>query len=165
MFYSLLSDLPIYIFALLAAAAGYSDVKRFIIPNSFSLSIAILYPAYVLTADIQPDWLFSLGIAATVLTLGFALFAFKICGGGDVKFFTAATLWAGPDLFVVFLSLTAVTGGVIAVSLWIGHRAAPMLPFLTQGLTSNFETFAKKPMPYGAAIALGAVYVAFTLLR
>ncbi len=165
MFYSLLSDIPIYIFALLVAAAAYSDVKNFTIPNVFSLSIVILYPAYVLTAEVQPEWLTSIGISAIVLTLGFVLFALRICGGGDVKLFAASTLWAGPDLFVVFLALTAVTGGFIAVSLWVGHRAAQTLPFLPQGLNCDSETFAKKPMPYGAAIALGAVYVAFTLLR
>jgi hypothetical protein len=40
-----------------------------------------------------------------------------------------------------------------------------MVPFLPQGTITGSETFAKKPMPYGLAIAVGAVYVAFTLLR
>lgn len=161
----ILNDVTVCLFALIVAAAAYQDVKSFKISNNFSLALLFLYPAFVLTSDPSPQWLSSLGISAAALTLGFALFAFKLCGGGDVKLFAATSLWAGPSLFIEFSFMTAITGGVIAISLWLFNRAAYLLPFLPQGLTCDSETFAKKPMPYGTAIALGGVYVAFTLLR
>ncbi|TQV79048.1 A24 family peptidase [Denitrobaculum tricleocarpae] len=160
-----LNEVTICLFALIVAVAAYQDIKSFTISNDYSSALVILYPAFVLTSDPSPEWLLALGLSGAVLTFGFVLFAFKLCGGGDVKLFSAASLWAGTDLFIEFALMTAVTGGVIAVSLWLFNRAAHMLPFLPQGLTCDFETFAKKPMPYGAAIALGGVYVAFTLLR
>lgn len=163
--YLALNDLIICLFALIAAMAAYQDVKSFTISNSYSLAIIILFPAFVLTADTAPNWLFSLGISVAVLLLGFVLFALKYLGGGDVKLFSAVCLWAGPALFVDFLIVTTFTGGVIAISMWLHHRMSAVLPFLPQGLSCDSETFSKKPMPYGAAIALGAVYVAFTLLR
>jgi prepilin peptidase CpaA len=165
MYYAILNDTTLSIFALLVVAAAYQDVKSFTIPNIFSLSILILYPAFVLSAAGEVNWLFALGIASGSLIVGFALFAFKLCGGGDAKLFAAVSLWAGPDLMVEFTLLMGITGGIIAVSLWLHHRVSLMVPFLPQGTTTDSETFAKKPMPYGLAIAVGAVYVAFTLLR
>ena len=160
-----LNDVTVCLFALIVAAAAYQDIKSFKISNEFSLALLILYPAFVLTSDASTQWLSSLGISAVVLSFGFVLFAFKFCGGGDVKLFAATGLWAGPSLFIEFTFVTAITGGAIAIGMWLFNRTAYLLPFLPQGLTCDPETFAKKPMPYGAAIAVGAVYVAFTLLR
>lgn len=165
MYHEALNDIFVGLLAAIAIAAAVQDVKSFTISNKFSLALVILYPGYVLTATPEPDWLLSLGISAAVLILGITLFALKICGGGDVKLFAAITLWAGPGLFVEFSAVTAFTGGGIALSLWLANRAAPLLPFLSQGFSDDPEIFAKKPMPYGVAIGLGAVYVAFTLLR
>ncbi|WP_282608123.1 prepilin peptidase [Pelagibius sp. Alg239-R121] len=165
MFYDILNDTTVCIFALVVAAAAYSDVKSFTLPNVYSLSLIILYPAFVLSSGGAIDWVSATGIAAASLVVGFGLFALKICGGGDVKLFAAVSLWAGPALFLEFTLLMALSGGLIAIGLWLTHRASFLVPFLPQGLSCDSETFAKKPMPYGVAIAVGAVYVAFTLLR
>ena len=165
MFYNLLTDTTIYIFALIVAAAAYQDVKSFSLPNIYSLSTVILYPAYVIASGEPVAWLPAVGIAAATLVVGFIFFALKYCGGGDAKLFAAVSLWAGPALMVDFILVTTVSGGLIAISLWLLHRMSFLVPFLPQGLSCDSETFAKKPMPYGAAIAVGAVYVAFTLLR
>lgn len=165
MSYSLLTDTTICIFALIVAAAAYQDVKSFTLPNIYSLCVVILYPAYVLSTSGAVEWLPALGIAALTLVVGFIFFALKLCGGGDAKLLAAVSLWAGPALMVDFILVTTLSGGLVAVSLWLLHRVSFMVPFLPQGLSWNSGTFAKKPMPYGAAIAVGAVYVAFTLLR
>lgn len=165
MFYNLLSDATVCIFALLVAAAALQDVKNFTIPNVYSLSVIVLYPAFVVSSGTAVDWVAAAGIASACLLVGFLLFALKLCGGGDAKLFAAVALWAGPASILEFTLITAVAGGVIAVGLWASHKASFLVPFLPQGLSCDSETFAKKPMPYGAAIAVGAVYVAFTLLR
>jgi hypothetical protein len=49
--------------------------------------------------------------------------------------------------------------------MWLQHRLAraPSVGMVLQ--TTVDSGFAKQPMPYGAAIAVGGLYVAFTLLR
>src|SRR5690606_25919442 len=42
--------------AALLVWAAISDLRRFVIPNRVSLSIALLYPAYVLSAPQPVDW-------------------------------------------------------------------------------------------------------------
>jgi prepilin peptidase CpaA len=157
--------MTVCIFALLVATAAYQDVKSFKIPNIYSLSIVFLYPAFVLLSGGTVDWLGAIGVAAIALIIGFALFALKYCGGGDAKLIAAVSLWAGPVLIVEFATLMAIAGGLIAITLWLHHRVSRLVPYLSQAPVHESEIFAKKPMPYGVAIAIGAVYVAFTLLR
>ncbi len=89
----------------------------------------------------------------------------NFCGGGDAKFFAAVALWAGPPLILPLGIFTSLAGGVMVLFLWIQHRLAraPSIAMLSQTVAD--ASFAKQQMPYGAAIAVGGLYVAFTLLR
>src|SRR3546814_17926035 len=49
------------------------------------------------------------------------LFAFRYAGGGDVKLFVAASLWAGPALFPSFLLVTSLVGAAMAAGM-LAHR-------------------------------------------
>lgn len=157
-------QIAIFGFAGLAVASAINDIRHLKIPNHYNLAIALLFPAYVLTADTPVNWLGALAISGALLALGFLLFVTKVLGAGDAKLIAAVALWAGPDLFLPFLLLTAVTGGTMALALWLRHRlsraATPGMIFLTD----VDPGFAKQPMPYAVAIAAGALYVAFTLL-
>lgn len=157
-------QITVFGFAALAVASAIHDVRHLTIPNHYSLAITLLFPAYVLTAGAPVDWMGALAISGGLLVLGFLLFVMKVLGAGDAKLIAAVALWAGPDLFLVFLLLTAVTGGTMALALWLRHRlsraASPGLIFLTDVEPG----FTKQPMPYAVAIAAGALYVAFTLL-
>ncbi len=171
MLYYSLSNITVFIFLLIVLAAAYVDVKRFTLPNVFSLSMLILYPAFVLSSDTSVDWLSSVGVMISVLTVGFILFSLKYCGGGDSKLIAAISLWAGPDLVLDFLILTALAGGVIAFGYilyarfsFLYYQASVFAPFLPQVTTLDSKEILKKPIPYGTAIAIGGVYVAFTLL-
>lgn len=160
----IISQIAICGFAALAVAAAISDIRHLKIPNHYTLAIAVLFPAYALTTDTPVNWLGALAISGALLALGFPLFVKKMLGGGDAKLIAAVALWAGPDLFLTFLLVTTVTGGTMALVLWLRHRlsraATPGLIFLTE----VDPGFAKQPMPYAVAIAAGALYVAFTLL-
>ncbi len=164
--YSLPSTLQIAIlaFAVLTVLAAYSDVKSFIIPNRYCLAIAALFPIYALQTDQVIDWPTTLGLAGGMLVVGFLLFARRMVGAGDVKLAAAVALWAGPEHFLDFATLSGVAGGGLALFLWFRHRleraAAPSHVFITDA----HPDFAKQPMPYGVAIATGGLYVAFTLI-
>ncbi len=129
------------------------------------MALVLLYPAYLLSATQPVDWLPAIGVAIACLIVGFVLFSFKTCGAGDAKLFAAAALWAGPELILPFGLYTSLAGGVMVLFMWLQHRLA-RAPSASMILQTTAEAgFTKQPMPYGAAIAVGGLYVAFTLLR
>ncbi len=146
-------------------AAGVNDILTFSIPNRLTASIVLLYPSYVLTADHTIDWSSSMLMALVVLSLGFALYIGGLWGGGDAKFLGAVALWAGPDGVLALILTTAVAGGVISVFILLQH-------YMPHAIVSGFfrhrsalPSLRGKPMPYGAAISIAALYGAFTLLK
>ena len=163
-FPSSIPEVAVYGFAALCLAAAVSDSRRLIIPNHYCLAMALLYPVFVLSTDKPVHWLAGLGVGAGFLTLGFLLYTRKILGGGDAKLVAAVTLWAGTAQLAQFLLITGLAGGVMAFVLWIRHRfaraATPIMFFVTRA----DPNFAKQPMAYGVPVALGGLYVAFTLL-
>ena len=157
--------LALLAFAGLIFSAAISDILRFHIPNRISIALVLLYPTYLLAASQPVDWLSAIAVAAVCLTVGFILFSIKACGAGDAKLFAAAALWAGPELILPFGLYTTLAGGVMVLFMWFQHRLAraPSASMILQ--TTTDVGFAKQPMPYGAAIAVGGLYVAFTLLQ
>lgn len=152
-------------FMALLLASAVKDAQSFKIPNSYCLSIAILYPAYVVSAPEAVQWLYALAIAGGLLVVGFFAYAKGWVGGGDAKFLAVVGLWAGKGLIVDFLILSGLAGGVMVAALWLRHRMA-RAPSLTMiFLVESDPNFGKQPMPYGIAIAAGGLYVAFTVLR
>ena len=158
------AQFTILAFAGLLIMAAASDCRNLTVPNRFSVALLALYPSFVIASGGAIDWLGGLIYAGIVFLAGFAFFALRWCGGADVKLFAAVTLWAGPSLFVPMLFYTAMTGGLLAVALWIRHKlmraATPAAIFYA---TSD-PAFSKQPMPYAVAIAAGGMYVALQLL-
>lgn len=163
-FSTVTAELSLLAFAGLLVAAAASDWRSLTVPNRYSLAIAALFVPYVLVAGGDLDWLAHLGVASAAFGFGFVLFALRFCGGGDVKLFAAAALWAGPPLLIPLIFYTAVSGGFMALVLWAHHR------FQRAGIPANLlfvkseESFAKQPMPYAVAIAAGGLFVALQLL-
>ena len=157
--------LALLAFAGLIFSAAISDILRFRIPNRISVALVLIYPAYVLSMNQPVDWPAAIAVAAVCLAVGFLLFSVRACGAGDAKLFAAAALWAGPTLILPMGLYTSLAGGVMVLFMWFQHRLAraPSAGMVLQ--TAADSGFAKQPMPYGAAIAVGGLYVAFTLLR
>jgi len=162
---TVIADFEVICFAALVFSAAVSDILTYRIPNRLSLAVALLYPAYVFAAPVPVDWLSAVGLASGSLAFGFLLFSMRVCGAGDAKLFAAVALWGGPQLFIPLVFYTTLSGGVIAVYIWLQYRfaqaATPALVFQT----ASDPMIGKQQMPYGAAIAVAALYVAFTLLR
>jgi len=127
--------------------------------------MALLYPVYVIAAPQTVEWLPAIGIASAALVLGFALFSVKFCGAGDAKLFAAIALWSGPQFILPFTFITLLAGGVIAIFIWLQHRFAQAATPLLVFQAAPDPMIGKLQMPYGAAIAVAALYVAFTLMR
>ncbi len=162
---SFAAHLALLALAGLVFSAAISDILRFRIPNRICVALVLLYPAYTLAASQPVAWLPALVVALACLVAGFILFLFNTCGAGDAKLFAAVGLWAGPALILPLGLYTSLAGGVMVLFLWFQHRLAraPSAAMVLQ--TVAVPGFSKQPMPYGAAIAVGGLYVAFTVLR
>ena len=155
----------IVLFCGLLVAAALNDVQSLTIPNQVCLSIAVLYPAYVLSAPQSVDWLGGLYAAGIAFIVGFLMFARGLLGGGDAKLIAAVMLWAGSQYYLDFLIIMGLVGGGLAVGVWLHSRYSNavtpgmfFMPIPDPGLKN-------RKLPYGVAIGAGGLYVAFTLLR
>lgn len=151
-------------FAALLILAAWSDWRSLTIPNRYSLALVGLFPSYVVASGGDVAWLQHVIFGASAFAAGFLLFSLRICGGGDVKLFAAAALWAGPALFIPLLFYTAVCGGIMAVALWLHHKMDRAGVAANLIFASSEASFAKQPMPYAVAIAAGGLFVALQLL-
>lgn len=159
--FSLFADrLALTAFAGLLVWAAWSDLREYTIPNRLCLAIAALYPIHVIAVGgygLVPG---AFAAAGATFAAGFALFAFRVAGGGDVKLMTGVALWAGPTMIADFLVMTALAGGLLAALLaaraW--RHSVEASPDGTMGL--RLIAIRDTKVPYGAAIALGGLYVA-----
>jgi len=155
---SYLQLLLINVFPALVIVAGLKDVTSFTIPNWISglLVLVFFIVAPTIGLPIQAIGMHSaLGVAA--LVAGVAMFAAGWIGGGDAKLFAAAGLWLGPEAAALFILVTALAGGLLAVTLvqlrtnWM-RGVLPAGPAWVERLREP-----KGDAPYGVAIAAGAL--------
>lgn len=146
------------IFSILAIL--WFDVRRYIIPNWLVASLLALYPVGVLLAPQAVDWKMALAGMAAVFVVGYAVFAFKWMGAGDVKLITVCSLWAGLPHLLDFIFMVAVLGGLFSAGLWGVRKTLPTLPHKFTELPRILRE--GEPVPYGVAIALGFLWIIVT---
>ena len=146
------------LFPALVIIAALTDATSFTIPNRISLLLlAVYFPASLLLgrspAEMGVD--VAIGLAALVAAMG--MFAAGWIGGGDAKLFAVSALWLGWSGLPVFLIVTALAGGALAVLL-LNARSPILKPFFA-GAPSWFNRLVTPgaDVPYGVAIAAGAL--------
>jgi prepilin peptidase CpaA len=115
-------------------AVAISDVRNLIIPNRYCAAIVLLYPLHVISAPYGVDWMDGIIVGAIALGIGFLLFAMRFAGGGDVKFFTAVSVWAGSHHIAELAVVTALVGGVLALIMIVRRRLAAPRTTSTAGV-------------------------------
>ena len=147
--------LSVFPAALLIAAAN--DIYEFKIPNWISIVLICAFPVAGLALGAGPKVMVEgLIIGAAALTLGFALFAGRIVGGGDAKLLAAAAPWLGVGGLGSFLLYTAISGLVLAVVMST-FRKLPILPVYVHAPWLIRLHERKKDLPYAVAIASGGL--------
>ena len=149
-----LATVPLVGTVILLVYAAAVDVSRFEIPNSVSVVIAGLGLVHGLLLP-HFGWTGHLLAPLLMFTFGLAAFALGWLGGGDVKLMTAVSVWTGLAGLPPFFLATALAGGVLVLFLvasrlaWpaLSRSSAPPLVFTRGG-----------KIPYGVAIAIGAVW-------
>ncbi len=131
--------------------AGAVDIFTRAIPNAVVLLLAACFALFAVAAGMP---LFQIAAhaacASVVLLFGFLLFSTSLIGGGDAKLLAAASLWFGFDSLLPFLAGTAIAGGVLSLA---------YLAFSAARVGLGQESALARTVPYGAAIAAGALQV------
>ncbi len=142
----------------MAATAVY-DLASYTIPNF--LSLLMLAGFAVLGAGQGLSWAmlashFSAGLV--LLAAGFLIYLLGFIGGGDVKIMAATGVWAGwPDMYVYVMTF-AICGGLLGLGVLLLGRQ-PLSPRLARiGWIVSLHAH-KNGMPYGVALAIGAIWV------
>jgi Flp pilus assembly protein protease CpaA len=183
-----LISLPLAGLVALLALAALIDLRERRIPNWLTGGVAALYPLYVFASPMPIAWLGALAVAAATFMFGFVLFARHLIGGGDVKLIAAVSLWTGLEHLALFVLVTSLAGGVLALgSLWYrrwqgvidAHVAAlgwNLVPAGTRhaanaasetnhSIASASIEPAPLTLPYGVAIAVGGLAVIAQLIK
>ena len=142
------------LFLALCLFAALHDVNSLTIPNWLNLTIAALFVPAAVFSGLPMEILFGhvlAGLAAFVI--GFALFAFRVFGGGDAKMIPAVMLWIGPSASLEFVFTMALVGGACALLIVLVRNTVPAA-VVPGPIRAPFEE--KAGVPYGVAIAAGA---------
>ena len=143
---------------LLMLAVIYFDITKFIIPNTISIILLGLWPVYYFMAPYDINWTLSLAVTLCVFLFGLLIFTFNIMGGGDVKLFTALSIWIGwqPYTLIQFFTWVAIAGGILAL-----FKIIMRLLGKTTGTLKFMPHFIKEKdnIPYGIAIAFSFCFL------
>lgn len=146
----------IFLAAILLIAAALNDAHKYKIPNIICAALLILFPIYVATAPRSIEWDQHLMVFGLMLISGFAMFLGNLAGAGDIKLMAVTGLWAGPHLIAVFLIMTAIAGGIVALTMAV-------LTYIRNNTRKQAVTLSKVPIPYGVAIAVGGLSTLYLL--
>ncbi len=153
--------LPLVIIAVFAGcmlAASWSDMTSMTIPNWISL--VLIAGFFAVTPFVWQGWaVFGTHILVGLVCFaaGLVMFALRWMGGGDAKLLAATSVWwVWSDLFQYFF-YTTLAGGVLALILIFGRKYVPENMLNTGWANRLFKN--EKKMPYGLALAFGALAV------
>ncbi len=149
--------------------AAISDISAYRIPNKICIGLVALFPVHVIVSPAPVNWLSALLVAAAVFLVGFVLFARGLVGAGDVKLLSATALWAGRPLIGQELVVMALLGGVLGAALMLvqvgrRYRAVGLVGMLAGSGGPSAVAEPAPKLPYGIAIAAGALYAGLQLL-
>jgi prepilin peptidase CpaA len=144
--------------ALLIGLAWF-DVAQRRLPNKLVGVVALSYFVMAASVEASPLSIAShVGMALIAFLIGTGLFAAGMMSGGDVKFATAVFLWAGAKFAMPAFMLISFAGlAVVFVTLAAGWLERRVPTGIVATIASQWSS--ARGVPYGAAIALGAIPV------
>lgn len=157
---------PISGFAGCVIAAAVNDARTLRIPNILSIAILGLFAIYAGLALTPTAVLGALALGIAALMAGYIAFARGLMGGGDAKLLAVCMAWAGPVHALELIFVTGIAGGVLGLALTLPATARAAAPIKRgwPAAAASPDGVLRAPMPYGVAIAAGALTVAVRLL-
>lgn len=148
--------LAIVTILLLAGAA--EDLWRLRISNLISLGVLATAVAAMAIAGFDTILWQNLLVFALILLIGTLLFSFGFFGGGDVKLFAACGLWFSLAGAISLVSAIFLAGGALALLILCFRRVRRK----KRGTPRQGKSAEARSIPYGVAIAVGAIFAFFT---
>ena len=144
------------ILAVLLVVAALVDVRTFTISNGLNAAVALMAPLYwwSIQLPLWPDGAIRIGVALLVFALLAVTFFIGMMGGGDVKLAAALALWFEPWETARFIVYMSIAGGILTLVVMWAHSRWPDWQADEQG-----KPRAKPEVPYGVAIAIGALVI------
>jgi len=151
------------------AVAVFTDLRDRTIPNAITIPLALAGVAIAATHGVVPA-LVSIAIVVGTLVAGTFFFSMGWLGGGDVKLLAAGAGALGLPDALPFLLYTSIGGGVLALAVALGTGTlrpvvsssfAMLRPLFYEGTVAPQTSHSIK-LPYGVAIAFGALLVALS---
>jgi prepilin peptidase CpaA len=147
------------------------DVAKRRIPNVVTGAVALLGVAAQLVD--RGGWSMASGLAAAAISVALLYRPWTAggIGGGDVKMAAAVAIWVGLEGMIRYALAVAAAGGVVAFFMYFSSRKSVRqdvktnltLAALQQTLpTVEVRAEGRKSVPYGLAIAAGAVFALLT---
>jgi len=147
------------LFPAMMAFAASSDLLTLTISNRVSLVlVGGFFVLAVATGMSGSAILWNVGAGALVLVVAFGCFSMGWIGGGDAKLAAATALWFGFEYLLPYLLCASVLGGVLTYLL-LRFRAMPLPPFLARQEWVQRLHVKDGGVPYGIALAAGALLV------
>lgn len=148
------ADMLLYLFQLLLVGAALEDIWRLRISNVFPVAILLSYFGWLVVVGFSTDIWQNAALFALVFAAGTVLFAKGWLGGGDVKLLAAASAWFDLAGGAALLAYVAIGGGLVGLGFIMLRRLTPAAIRDGAGWV-GLKT--RGPIPYGLAIAAGAI--------
>lgn len=154
-----LASLFLMTFPVAMAFAAANDLFTMKIPNKISLALVGGFVVVaVLTRMPLETFGTNLAIGFAILGVTFVLFSLNLLGGGDAKLIAAGSIWIGANHIIEYLFFITMFGGVLSLAI-LGYRNwFPAEAFALPGWAQRLHV-PKGPIPYGIAIAAGALAI------
>lgn len=147
------------IFPICMIFATFYDLFTMTIPNKITLALLIAFAVMAPLAGMGWETaLWHVGIALTVLVLGFGLFSIGVMGGGDAKLLAVSALWFGTAFTLPYLLAASILGGLLTLALLVARRTELPGNLLTVDWITRLHD-KKTGVPYGVALGPAALYV------
>jgi prepilin peptidase CpaA len=153
------------VFSAILVAAAIGDLRTRRIPNKLVAVLALLGIAYsVARAPLLPGLSTAGGGLLAGLACWIPFYALGWLGAGDVKLYAAAGAWVGAGRAVEGALIGALFGALLSL-VWMirsqGMREAAQtlgMAAATPGMLSHSNESKRSTLPYGVAIAFGALW-------
>lgn len=145
-----METIALVLLAPLLMATALCDLRMMRIPNLLPGLTVLLFLATLAWSLPLAEVLARSGVAALVLGLGFAAFALRMVGGGDVKSLSALMLFVPPQGLALFLL-------ALSAALFLGIGALALARRGFGSPASSWAALRTKRFPMGISIALAGL--------
>ncbi|MFZ1815553.1 MAG: prepilin peptidase [Rhizobiaceae bacterium] len=141
------------------AFAAASDLVSMTISNKVSLALMAGFMVFAVMIGLSAQEIaWHWAMFALVLSVGFALFAFGLIGGGDAKLAASTALWLGWEHSMAYFVTAAFFGGILTL-LILRIRSVPLPDRMASiGWIARLYR-ADEGIPYGIALSAAAFFV------